>query len=510
MAMETRNCQNGQKEKGVIDEVLQSSSPFLITLLDTIPNPVFFKDTDGVYQGCNKAFAEQILGLPKEKIVGCSLFDLSEVIPGELAAKYFRQDQALMQNQGTQFYESIVRCADGIERHFLFNKATFCDARGQVAGIVGVMLDITERKMAEDALKRSEERFRRLFEDAVLGIFQSNEKGKIISANPAIAKMFGYESSEELLADVGQNASRLYANSADRWQNIRRVIENDAPIQKETLYRRKDGTTFTGKFHAWKVNDDNDRLLYIEGFVEDITKRKQIEESLRESESRLRFLSSRLLSARESESRRISMEIHDTLGQNLAVLKLQIGSIAKGLRQDQGNLKEDCRKSLRIIDQTIESGRNLARNLSPSIIQDLKIGGTLRWMLDEFEAQNNIRTSLEMSDIDDLFSETDQIIIYRIFQEALRNIQKHADARHVSVLIRKEGQSIYFRIEDDGKGFDVDENWSRHVAERGLGLAALDERSRMLGGTLDICSRKGRGTRITLKVHVSTVGDFSR
>ena len=504
MTTETRNCQNG-----VIKGMLQDQSPFLTTLLDTIPNPVFFKNVDGIYQGCNKAFAEQILGLSKEKIVGCSLFDLPEAIPGELAAVYFRQDQDLIRNQGTQFYESIVRCADGVERHFLFNKATYFDAQGQVDGIVGVMLDISARKKTEDALRRSEERFRRLFEDAVLGIFQSDADGEIFSVNPAFAHMFGYESPEGLLADVGQDAVRLYANPADRSQNIRNVIERDAPFQKETLYRRQDGTIFTGNFHAWKVKDENNCLLYLEGFVEDITKRKQIEESLRESESRLRFLSSRLLSAQESESRRISMEIHDALGQNLAVLKLQIESVVKQLRKDQRSLKEDCRKSLELIDQTIESGRNLARDLSPSIIQDLKIGGTLRWMLDEFKIQNKIKTFLEMGDIDDLFSDADQIIIYRIFQEVLRNIQKHADARNISVLIRKEGQNAIFQIKDDGNGFDVEEYWNRHVAERGLGLAALDERSRMLGGTLDICSREGKGTRINLKIPISGAISFS-
>ena len=485
MMKETRHIPNNPMVNGDVDGALQEPSPFLTTLLDTIPNPVFYKDAAGVYQGCNTAFAEQILGLPKEKIVGCSLFDLPEAIPRDLAEKYFRQDQSLIQNPGTQFYESIVRCADGVDRHFLFNKATFCDDRGRVAGIVGVMLDISERKKTEDELKRSEERFRRLFEDAVLGIFQSSPEGKIISVNQAFAEMFGYASPQELLAEVGEEAIRLYADPADRSENIRSVIENDRPIQKETLYCRRDGTIFAGKFHAWKVKGTDERLLYLEGFVEDISERKQIEESLRESESRLRFLSSRLLSAQESESRRISMQIHDVLGQNLAVLKLQIGTIVKQLRKDQRKLKENCRKALSIIDQTIESARNLSRDLSPSIIQDLNIGGTLRWMLNDFGSQNNIRTSLEMGDIDGFFTDEEQIIIYRIFQETLRNIQKHARARHVSAGIKKEGQYVVIRIEDDGKGFDVEENWNRHVTERGLGLAALDERSRMLGGSLE-------------------------
>jgi signal transduction histidine kinase len=277
-----------------------------------------------------------------------------------------------MDNPGTQYYESIVQCADGVKRHFIFNKATFCDAEGKVAGIVGVMLDITERK--------------------------------------------------------------------------------------------------------------------------------RVEESLRDSARRLRFLSSKLLSVQESESRRISMEIHDALGQNLAVLKLQLDAISKRLRKDQRPLKDECRKALGLINQVIESARNLSRDLSPSIIEDLKLGGTLKWMLQDFKTQTGIQTVLEMDDINGLFSNDDEVIIYRIFQEALRNVIKHAEAHRVKVGIERRDREVTFQIADDGKGFDLEKVWNRHVAERSLGLAALYERSRMLGGSLEITSRKGQGTRITLKI----------
>jgi PAS domain S-box-containing protein len=473
---------------------------FLKTLLDTIPNPVFYKDTAGIYRGCNKAFAEQILGLPEENIVGCSLFDLEEVIPRELARTYYRQDQALVKNPGTQFYESKVRCADGVKRHFLFNKATFCDADGEVAGIVGVMLDITQRKLAEDALRHSEARYRRLFEDAVLGIFESTVEGRILNVNPAFAKMFGYASPQELLTSVGGTAEKLYGDGAARVRIIRQVVQSDTPVKSETVFRRRDGSLFTGNFHVWQVKDTENRILYLEGFVEDVTDRKRVEESLRESARRLRFLSSKLLSVQESESRRISMEIHDAMGQNLAVLKLQLVAISKKLRKDQRPLKNECRKALDLINQIIESARNLSRDLSPSIIEDLKLGGTLKWMLQNFQAQTGIRTDLEMDDIDGLFSNEDQVIIYRIFQEALRNIIKHADARRVTVVVRRRDGEAVFQITDDGKGFELEAVWNRHVSERSLGLAALYERSRMLGGILEIDTRQGGGTQITLKI----------
>ncbi|MGB8719437.1 MAG: ATP-binding protein, partial [Desulfobacterales bacterium] len=151
----------------------------------------------------------------------------------------------------------------------------------------------------------------------------------------------------------------------------------------------------------------------------------------------------------------------------------------------------------------IENMRNLSRDLSPSIIEDLKLCATLQWMLYEFEKQSDIALSLKLTDVDDLFSSADQVIVYRIFQEALNNIRKHADARNVAVEVRKTGDQVVFQIQDDGRGFDIQENWQRHVADRGLGLAAMDERARMLGGTLLIAPQKGRGTRLTLTIPVA-------
>ena len=360
-------------------EALQNAAPrlrdrdlIMATVLETIPSPVFYKDRQGRYLGCNKAFADQILGLPRNAIIGATLFDLPQSIPDHLAALYAQQDAALFREAGIQAYEAEVKCADGIRRYFLFNKATWKDTRGEPAGIVGVMLDISERKQAEEALRKSEERFRRFFEDAVLGIFQSTAEGVILSVNPAFARMFGYADPESLLAAVGDDASSLYLDVGERRGNIRRVIASDAPVKIETRFRRRDGTLFTGDFHAWKVHDQKGRFLYLEGFIEDITERKQFEASLRASERRLRFLSSKLLAAQEEERRRISLELHDDLGQNLAALKLQMMAMHRRLRPDQPELKSECRRAMAFMDNIIESTRRLSRALIPTVLEDRK------------------------------------------------------------------------------------------------------------------------------------------
>jgi len=492
-----------QNENKGIANNLRARNIIMETILDTIPNPVFFKDREGRYQGCNLSFADQILGLPKEMIIGCTLFDLPQAIPGHLAEVYAQQDADLLRDHGTQVYESEVQCADGIQRHFLFNNATFMDTSGQPAGIVGVMLDITERKHAEEALRKSEERFRRFFEDVVLGIFQSTAEGAILNVNPAFARMFGYATPLDLLAAAGDDASGLYVDPMDRARIIRQITTSETPIKIETRFRRRDGTSFTGDFHAWNVKSREGRFLYLEGFIDDITERKQFEESLRESENRLRFLSSKLLTAQEEERRRISLELHDGLGQDLAALKLQMLTMAKRLGKNQTELKKECQGALAFIDRIIGTTRHISRALSPTVIQDLKLGGTIRWMLRDFQKYAAISTTLEMDDIDRFFSYDQQIIIYRILQETLHNVHKHARAGSVMLTVRRNTQDVQIQIRDDGRGFDIDHAMKRHVAERGLGLAALEERSHMLGGELAITSEKGRGTCVTLTIPIT-------
>jgi len=137
------------------EETVRSNLRFLETLLDTIPSPVFYKDADGIYRGCNAAFAAQVLGLPKERIIGCSPYDLPNAIPRDLAELYHRQDLELTRSPGPRFYEAQVQCADDERHDFLLHKATFHEATGQVAGIIGVMLDITKRKQLESQLRQT-------------------------------------------------------------------------------------------------------------------------------------------------------------------------------------------------------------------------------------------------------------------------------------------------------------------------------------------------------------------
>ncbi|OGP73308.1 MAG: hypothetical protein A2V86_16360 [Deltaproteobacteria bacterium RBG_16_49_23] len=242
---------------------------------------------------------------------------------------------------------------------------------------------------------------------------------------------------------------------------------------------------------------DTNRQLQIE-----IIERKKAEEALQESEKRLRHLSSKLLTAQEWERRRISMELHDELGQALSVLKLRLSYIGRKLTEDQGALRGECDNSLQYIDQVIENVRRLSRDLSPSILVDLGLTAALKRLADEFVKHHPVRISLDVENIEPLLPEKNQIVLYRIFQEALTNIGKYARANKVTLIAKQQDGMISFLIEDDGKGFDVREFVLRDGAEKGMGVAAMGERVWMLGGTLDLKSQEGKGTQIRFSIPI--------
>jgi signal transduction histidine kinase len=233
---------------------------------------------------------------------------------------------------------------------------------------------------------------------------------------------------------------------------------------------------------------------------------KKREQALKESEKRLRLLSTQLLEAQEKERKRLAGELHDELGQSLALLKHRIRSVQRKLPEDLAPLSGECEETSRYIDRIIENVRRLSRDLRPSILENLGLSTALGWLIESFQQQYAIQTLVEMENVDGLFPEDGQTNIYRIFQEALTNIGKHAHASRVHFEVKKENNFILFRLKDDGKGFDLNEAKTGVMAERGMGLAAMQERSHMLGADLDIISHTGKGTTLALKIPLKEGG----
>jgi signal transduction histidine kinase len=241
----------------------------------------------------------------------------------------------------------------------------------------------------------------------------------------------------------------------------------------------------------------------VKHWQEEVSERERAETALKQSRERLRFLSSQLLSAQETERRRISQELHDELGQALATFKLQVGRIQKGLPKEQEKLRLECVEMLLYIDQVIENVRRISRDMAPSVLEYFGLSATLKRMLNDFAKKHEIEVVQDMVDLDPFFRAEAQTILYRIFQEILNNTRKHSQAtRFFASAIRQNG-AVLFTVEDNGRGFDLNGVALRDIHRKGLGLDILNERVGMLGGELSLWSEEGKGTRITFHVPVS-------
>ena len=252
---------------------------FLRTLMDTIPSPIFYKDTKGRYLGLNKAY-ESYVSLPREDIIGKTGYDLW---PKDLASRYEQMDLALFKFPGTQRYESSVAYHDGIRRDVIFHKATFRAGDGAVAGLVGIILDITERKQAHDSHVKTNRQLQLILDAAGEGIYGVDMQGNVTFINPAAAQMVGWHQ-EELL---GKNQhSLIHHTKADHTS----YPVEDCPIHaavrsgkvhegKDELYWRKDGTSFQVEYISTPLRE-NGELVGAVVIFKDTTERHLAEEQL--------------------------------------------------------------------------------------------------------------------------------------------------------------------------------------------------------------------------------------
>ncbi len=327
------------------------------------------------------------------------------------------------------------------------------------------------------------------------------ETKRVLESNPAFQRLLGYTPEELKNLTVYDYVAHERESIHDHFGL---VLSQKQHFHGERKYRPKNGPLVDVEVSAKLITYNGRRVMCV--VARDISERKQAERALRESEKKLRFLSSHLLTAQETERRRISIELHDELGQALMVLKLQLKSMEKKLRKDQIALKEECEQTLQYINQIIENVRRISRDLSPSILEDLGLSAALRWLVGDFTKHYDIRSSVDIPELNALFPRETQMIIYRIFQEALTNIGKCADATHLFIAIKKQSDNVSFLVEDNGNGFDVEKVFTKDGTVKGMGLTAMDERVRMLGGSLDLWSRRRKGTRISFAIPTNKKG----
>ena len=276
------------------EEALRNTVNFLETLLDDIPSPVFQRDRNGTYINCNEKFASQIMGLPKEKIVGGSFSEFKKKLTEKLAKSYHMHDQELLRKGGSQYYETEVMCADGVKRDFLFSKATYTDVSGSISGIVGVMLDITRRKEAECALQEREERYRIAAEETGQLVYEYDIKTGRIDWAGAIRQLTGYGFEE--FQQVNMEVWKAHIHPEDLKGVIsahEECLKTGERFYKEYRFRRKDGNYFYVEDSGTYLRDEKGCISRLIGVMKDITERNAARAEIEKSEERFRAVAER-------------------------------------------------------------------------------------------------------------------------------------------------------------------------------------------------------------------------
>ena len=265
------------------DESLAQNVPLFSAFMDNLPAFAWIKDLEGRYVYVNKLTLARLPAFPGDWLGKTD----ADLWPGEIGATYRANDLKVVASRET--LETVeIYLLDGERRYLLVSKFPILDHTGAVTMVGGTGVDITAHQRAEDALREAENKYRDIFENAVEGIFQTTPDGHFITANPALARMLGYDSTEELLSCRTDIAQQHYVDPALRLE-FKQMLEEDGVVRDfEHRAYRKDGRKIWLSENVRSVCDANGVVLYYEGFTEDITARKRSEEELRRSEQRYR------------------------------------------------------------------------------------------------------------------------------------------------------------------------------------------------------------------------------
>jgi PAS domain S-box-containing protein len=529
-------------------EALQEVNNRLRTLVEACPLAIIARNLAGQIISWNPA-AERMFGWTRDEVIGGSL---PTIPPGEEEASEIL-DQSKMEGETKLGLELRRQRRDGSLIDVSLSSAPLQDGAGHMTGTMGIIEDITERKRMEETLRKVSRALKAITECHQALIRATNEAELLNEVCRIIVEVGGYRmawvgyAESDAAKSIRPVAQEGFADGYVEklqltWANqsrgrgpvgkaIRRgkpVICRDTCVDRDLAFIReearkrgyasilalplRDTRTF-GSLAIYAVDPDafdQEEIDLLMGLSNDLAfgiaalrarqERQRAEAALKATGQELRLLASRLLSFQEQERRRVARELHDELGQALTVLKIHLVAIEEQLSADQQPLKAGCEQMLSYIDTVIENVRRLAWDLSPSSLEDLGLSSSLGYLVDEICRNHNMQSSVVMDEIDNLFPPETKINIYRIFQESLTNIVKHARASRVEVDVHHVDGKVSFMIHDDGRGFDLSRALSRKSAKRSLGLTAMNERALMAQGSLQIASQKGYGTTITFTI----------
>ena len=457
---------------------LREANETLRALFHASPLPIIAMYPEGIVTMWNRA-AERIFGWSKQDVLGRP----TPVVPEAKREEFHALRERVLRGESVTLMETQRQKKDGSLIEVSIATAPIYGANEEIRGIIVVYDDITERKRAEEGLRESEERFRSVTESANDAIIVGDHHGRILSWNRGAQIMFGYTEAALLNQPLtllmptryheahGRAIARL--NQTGETKLVGRTVDLEG--------LRKDGTEFPLELSLsmWSTRAG----AFFGGIIRDLTERK------RDEQARARLAE---LVFEEAERRRIARELHDQIGQMLKALKLTL-EIAE--RRPEAALWFNLEEAQQLVDDLMKRVQDMSLDLRPPMLDDLGLLPALLWLFQRCAAQTNVQVTFEHSRLDRRFASDVETAAYRIVQEALTNVARHAGVKNATVRLWADGTMLGMQIEDQGIGFAVSS-----TPVTALGLTGMQERAHALGGQLTVESEPGRGTRVTAEL----------
>jgi len=472
-------------ERKIAEEQIIKEKELSDSAINSLPGIFYLFDSNGKFLRWNKNF-ETVSGYTAEEINTMTPIDFFDGV--EKAYIMNRIEKAFAEGSSDAEANFVTKKNEKIPYYFTGQAILYEDN----ACLIGTGIDISLRKKVERDLRSSERTYKLLFERNPMPMWILAGDHSFIDVNESALKHYGY-SREEFLALDGKQIRP----EEDQKRYLEESKKHIPGISNRGIWRhkKKDGSIMNVEIYAndYIYEDKNVRLV----LSNDITEKIKAEESLKHSFKEIRQLASHLQDVREEERAGMAREIHDELGQQLTGLKMDISWISKKINpHEDAQVKQKLKGTLELLDETIKTVRKIATDLRPSILDDLGLIAAIEWHSQEFEKRTGVAIKFESDMTDFNFSPAISIGLFRICQESLTNVARHAAAKNILITLKQKDNQIQLAIKDDGKGFDVNKIGHKKT----LGLLGMKERTLMMGGKYEFESVQGVGTTLFVRI----------
>ncbi|MBI4495930.1 MAG: PAS domain S-box protein [Deltaproteobacteria bacterium] len=483
-------------ERKRVEKELQESQQQFQSLFDDAPVGYYELDTEGRIGRINRT-ALEMLGYRAEEIVRQPVWRF--IAEAEASRESARHKNSAPYPPAR--IERTIRRKDGALFPALLENRELRDEGGRIVGIRSTLQDITERKRAEEEVKKSEARYRLLAGNVSDIIWTMDLNLRFTFVSPAVVRLTGFRVEEmigkdlkEILAPPSYERALKAITRKLAAKGARR--HGSAPLAMELENLRRDGSALWTEVRMDFLRHPEGRPVEILGVSRDITERKRAEEEIRSSREQLRALSARLQTVREEERTSISREIHDELGQELTALKMELALLSRKLPPAPEGLAERVASMAKVIDRSIHSVRRISTHLRPGILDDFGLTAAIEWQAQEFQNYTGIKCRVKNSPKEFPLDQDRRTALFRIFQETLTNVARHSGATRVNVTMKTAGGDVQLEVFDNGRGISEGE-----IANpKSLGILGMRERAHLLGGQFRVRGLPGKGTFVKVKI----------